>query len=287
MATAKHIHTHYDNLGVSRKASLAEINAAFLKIGRSIFSSNLNEAQKNSNFEVVKSSHDVLVGAESRKRHDEWIAAQELAQAIPIKLQSAPVTPTYSIMAGGFVGMFEKKLDVCKESIQFGEIKIFSNEVKSITAGSEVLYVNGIKSGTNGKIIVKSDDKSIGLHFSNSFYFKDKISKYHEALGMILRYQGDPLLLSIIQEIDREKQVTIGELTFNRNGVEFQKKRFGISLESVVVKYKELECSSGFGQVCVAKNSKSSPHSSPMDYIDVPNAILVPSICSYLTKRYG
>ena len=73
------VRTHYDNLQVSRSASLAEIKAARRRLIQQHHpDKNLHHIKKaERRFRLIEDAYKVLADSERRREHDEWIAQSE------------------------------------------------------------------------------------------------------------------------------------------------------------------------------------------------------------------
>jgi len=72
------IHTHYDNLKVTRNAPPEVIRAAYKTLSQK-FHPDRNPDKQNATrtFQIISSAYEVLSDPVKRKEHDEWIAATE------------------------------------------------------------------------------------------------------------------------------------------------------------------------------------------------------------------
>ncbi len=76
------IHTHYDNLKVTRNAPPEVIRAAYKTLCQK-FHPDRNPDNKSAEktFLIIRSAYETLSDPERRKRHDEWIASAESPDA--------------------------------------------------------------------------------------------------------------------------------------------------------------------------------------------------------------
>ncbi|HEY5801731.1 MAG TPA: J domain-containing protein, partial [Burkholderiaceae bacterium] len=71
------IHTHYDNLKVSRKAPPEVIRAAYKALSQKYHpDKNPNDEKAARIMAVVNNAYNTLSNEQTRKEHDEWIAAE-------------------------------------------------------------------------------------------------------------------------------------------------------------------------------------------------------------------
>lgn len=77
------IHTHYDNLKVTRNAPPEVIRAAYKTLSQK-FHPDRNPDKKNATrtFQIISSAYEVLSDPVRRKEHDEWIASIEKRKQI-------------------------------------------------------------------------------------------------------------------------------------------------------------------------------------------------------------
>ncbi len=76
------IHTHYDNLKVTRNAPPEVIRAAYKTLSQKYHPDrNLGNSDAARVMAIINSSYDVLIDPDKRKAHDIWIAQQELDEA--------------------------------------------------------------------------------------------------------------------------------------------------------------------------------------------------------------
>ncbi len=74
----KPIHTHYDNLKVSRNAPPEVIRAAFKTLSQKFHPDRHGgDARATKTFQLITAAYDVLSDPLRRRQHDEWIARAE------------------------------------------------------------------------------------------------------------------------------------------------------------------------------------------------------------------
>lgn len=76
MKTRK-IHTHYDNLKISRNAPLEVIRAAYKALSQKYHPDKNPRPDASKVMAIINHSYAVLSDERARRKHDEWIAAQE------------------------------------------------------------------------------------------------------------------------------------------------------------------------------------------------------------------
>ena len=74
------IHTHYDNLKVTRNAPPEVIRAAYKSLSQKFHPDRNPEREATRTFQIIKSAYEVLSDPAKRKEHDEWIALTEAKQ---------------------------------------------------------------------------------------------------------------------------------------------------------------------------------------------------------------
>src|SRR3954462_1319032 len=96
------IHTHYDNLKVTRNAPPEVIRAAYKTLCQKFHPDRNpgNEAAKKA-FLLIRTAYETLSDPEKRKLHDAWIASVESAESLESDvLQPTPkpekVSPSYA-----------------------------------------------------------------------------------------------------------------------------------------------------------------------------------------------
>ena len=85
------IHTHYDNLKVTRNAPPEVIRAAYKTLCQKFHPDrNPNNENAKRTFLLIRTAYETLSDPEKRKLHDAWIASVESAES----LENAIVQPT-------------------------------------------------------------------------------------------------------------------------------------------------------------------------------------------------
>jgi DnaJ-class molecular chaperone len=94
------LHTHYDNLKVTRDASTEMIRAAYKKLLQKYHPDrNPGDSEAARIMRIINSSYAVLADPIKRKKHDIWIAAQEqthpsaASRSNDFKGSKAPTSP--------------------------------------------------------------------------------------------------------------------------------------------------------------------------------------------------
>lgn len=93
----KQIHTHYDNLKVARNAPIEVIRAAYRTLSQKFHPDrNPGDSEAARIMAIINTSYEVLSDPDKRKKHDQWIAQQELlaAQKADANRASRPITQT-------------------------------------------------------------------------------------------------------------------------------------------------------------------------------------------------
>jgi len=74
----KPIHTHYDNLKVSRNAPPEVIRAAFKTLSQKFHPDRHGgDARSTQTFQLITAAYEVLSDPQRRRQHDEWIVRTE------------------------------------------------------------------------------------------------------------------------------------------------------------------------------------------------------------------
>ena len=93
------VHSHYDNLKVSRDASLDDIRLAYRTLTRQYHPDrNPDDAESARIMSVVNVAYGVLTDSAKRLEHDRWIASVEAPRARPVRQRTtlhAPVMPEF------------------------------------------------------------------------------------------------------------------------------------------------------------------------------------------------
>jgi curved DNA-binding protein CbpA len=85
------VHTHYDNLKVTRNAPPEVIRAAYKTLCQKFHPDrNPNNENAKRTFLLIRTAYETLADPEKRKLHDAWIASVESAES----LENAVVQPT-------------------------------------------------------------------------------------------------------------------------------------------------------------------------------------------------
>lgn len=76
------VHTHYDNLKVTRNAPPEVIRAAYKSLSQK-FHPDRNPGDPNATktFQIINTAYEVLSDPVRRREHDDWIAASEAEEA--------------------------------------------------------------------------------------------------------------------------------------------------------------------------------------------------------------
>ena len=86
-----HIHTHYDNLKVTRNAPPEVIRAAYRTLSQKFHPDrNPDNTEAAKIMAIINTSYEVLSDPNKRQKHDLWIAQQERLSAQPPKPNSPP-----------------------------------------------------------------------------------------------------------------------------------------------------------------------------------------------------
>ncbi len=84
----KRVHTHYDNLKVTRDAPPEVIRAAYKTLCHKFHPDRHGGSQRaTQTFQLINNAYDVLSDPERRRQHDAWIARAEAGQ---VKAEAAP-----------------------------------------------------------------------------------------------------------------------------------------------------------------------------------------------------
>lgn len=78
------VHTHYDNLRVTRNAPPEVIRAAYKSLSQKFHPDrNPGDPTATRTFQIINIAYEVLSDPVRRAEHDDWIAAEEAAQQPP------------------------------------------------------------------------------------------------------------------------------------------------------------------------------------------------------------
>jgi curved DNA-binding protein CbpA len=77
------LHTHYDNLKVSRDAPAGVIKAAYKALAQENHPDRCSDPKAARRMQIINDAYAVLSDAGQRQAHDKWIVAQEKAAAQP------------------------------------------------------------------------------------------------------------------------------------------------------------------------------------------------------------
>ena len=87
----KQIHTHYDNLKVAQNAPIEVIRAAYRTLSQKFHPDrNPGDSEAARIMAIINTSYEVLSDPDKRKKHDQWIAQQELLAAQNADANSRP-----------------------------------------------------------------------------------------------------------------------------------------------------------------------------------------------------
>ncbi len=111
----KNIHTHYDNLKVSRSAPAEVIRAAYKALAQKYHPDrNAGNPEAARIMTTINASYEVLTDSSKRQEHDQWVAQQELidAQAALANSQPRPAAPPYRAEAeAAAFGLSEEEIE--------------------------------------------------------------------------------------------------------------------------------------------------------------------------------
>lgn len=80
----KKVHTHYDNLKVTRDAPPEVIRAAYKSLCHKFHPDRHGGSERaTQTFQMINTAYEVLSDPERRRQHDAWIARAEAGQAVP------------------------------------------------------------------------------------------------------------------------------------------------------------------------------------------------------------
>lgn len=88
------IHTHYDNLKVTRNAPPEVIRAAYKTLCQKFHPDrNPDDENAKKTFLLIRAAYETLSDPEKRRLHDAWIASVESTDALP-KVERQPTAKT-------------------------------------------------------------------------------------------------------------------------------------------------------------------------------------------------
>jgi DnaJ-class molecular chaperone len=99
-----HIHTHYDNLKVTRNAPPEVIRAAYKSLSQKFHPDRNPDKEATRTFQIIKSAYEVLSDPGKRREHDEWIALAEAREhreekEAPGQMRAAPAAAPADMQA--------------------------------------------------------------------------------------------------------------------------------------------------------------------------------------------
>ncbi|WP_370653273.1 J domain-containing protein [Lacisediminimonas sp.] len=78
------VHTHYDNLKVTRNAPPEVIRAAYKSLSQKFHPDrNLGDPGATRNFQIISTAYEILSDPQRRREHDDWIHNAEAASSMP------------------------------------------------------------------------------------------------------------------------------------------------------------------------------------------------------------
>ena len=112
----KKIHTHYDNLKVSRSAPTEVIRATYKVLAQKYHPDrNPGDAEANRIMKTINTSYEVLSDPIKRQEHDQWVAQQELiparAEFSSIQTQGTSPPPASPIEEAAAFGLSEEEIE--------------------------------------------------------------------------------------------------------------------------------------------------------------------------------
>ena len=111
------IHTHYDNLKVTRNAPPEVIRAAYKTLCQKFHPDrNPNDEQAKKTFLLIRTAYEILSNPEKRRLHDAWIASMEA----PENLDRMELQPRPKSEKGTPSGTVKSPLRKTKRVVQFG-----------------------------------------------------------------------------------------------------------------------------------------------------------------------
>ena len=119
----KNIHTHYDNLKVSRSAPTEVIRAAYRVLAQKYHPDrNHGDSEAARIMMTINASYEVLSDLVKRREHDQWVAQQELMLAqsefSSLQPQRAPPLPSDPVEEAAAFGLSEEEIEYLGRPIQ-------------------------------------------------------------------------------------------------------------------------------------------------------------------------
>jgi DnaJ-class molecular chaperone len=112
----KKIHTHYDNLKVSRSAPTEVIRAAYKVLAQKFHPDrNPGDSEADRIMKTINTSYEVLSDPVKRQEHDQWVAQQELiaeqAGFSSSQPKRAPHQPASPVEEAAVFGLSEEEIE--------------------------------------------------------------------------------------------------------------------------------------------------------------------------------
>jgi|GEM_PF-5208675 len=118
----KKIHTHYDNLKVSRTAPVEVIRAAYKVLSQKHHpDKNTGNSDAGRIMAIINASYEVLSNEETRREHDLWIAKQELTAAqetVDKNSQHQPAPSSDSVAEAMALGLSKEDIEYLGKPIR-------------------------------------------------------------------------------------------------------------------------------------------------------------------------
>ena len=120
----KKIHTHYDNLKVSRTAPAEVIRAAYKALSQKHHPDrNAGNSEAGRIMAIINVSYEILSNEKKRREHDLWIAQQELMAVEEIveknsQSQPAPPPPSDSVAEAMAFGLSKEEIEYLGKPIR-------------------------------------------------------------------------------------------------------------------------------------------------------------------------
>ena len=117
------IHTHYDNLKVSRSAPTEVIRAAYRVLAQKYHPDrNPGDSEAARIMKTINASYEVLSDLAKRQEHDQWVAQQELmlaqAEFSSRQSQRAPPPPSGPVEEATAFGLSEEEIEYLGKPIK-------------------------------------------------------------------------------------------------------------------------------------------------------------------------
>lgn len=105
-----HVHTHYDNLKVTRNAPPEVIRAAYKTLCQKFHPDrNPNDESAKKTFLLIRAAYETLSDPEKRKLHDAWISSVEAAEIPDVVVARQTIKSKKSMQSSNQAGRIHRQ----------------------------------------------------------------------------------------------------------------------------------------------------------------------------------